>query len=185
MSSITSNLAGARQHLSPLTDESRMPLGHAAADRTLRGGLMRGMLHEVFAVDTAGFGFAAGLARRAAMHKRILWIVQDFSALEHGQVCATGLAEFGIDPTTVLLIRAANATDALRAGVDGLSCAALGAVIIEIPGNPKILDLTTSRRLVLAAQAKGVTALLLRSSAQVEPSAAQTPWDVAATRSPA
>ncbi len=149
----------------------------------LRGGLMRGTLHEVFAADTAGQGFALGLARRAGGTKRLLWIVQDYSALEHGQVSATGLAEAGIDPAGVLLMRAANATDALRAGADALSCRALGAVIVEIPGNPKILDLTASRRLVLGAQTSGVTALLLRSEAQVEPSAAQTRWLVRSARS--
>jgi protein ImuA len=164
--------------LAPAPAESRAPLGHEAADTVLRGGLPRGNLHEVFAADAAGFGFAACLARRAAGTKRMLWIVQDFSALEHGQVLATGLAELGIDPASVLLMRTANATDALRASVDALSCAALGAVIVEVPGQPKILDLTASRRLVLATQSKGVTALLLRSEAVAEPSAAQTRWCV-------
>ncbi|MEJ0028059.1 MAG: hypothetical protein WDN01_18695 [Rhizomicrobium sp.] len=179
-------LAGARQLLTPiLGGPSRClaPLGHGEADRTLRGGLMRGALHEVFAADAAGSGFALGLARRASGTKRFLWIVQDYSALEHGQVSATGLAEFGIDPACALLMRAANATDALRAGADALSCSALGAVIVEIPGNPKILDLTASRRLVLGAQTSGVTALLLRSEAEIEPSAAQTRWRVRSARS--
>ena len=179
-------LAGARQLLTPILGESRRslaPLGHAAADRTLQGGLMRGALHEVFALDSAGYGFAAALARRAGGTKRLLWIVQDFSALEHGQISATGLAEFGIDPACVLLMRAANATDALRAGADALNCRALGGVIVEIPGNPKILDLTASRRLGLGAQMSGVTAFLLRSEAQIEPSAAQTRWCVGTARS--
>ncbi len=179
-------LAGVRQLLTPILGTSRRsltPLGHAAADGALQGGLMRGTLHEVFARDAAGYGFAAALARRAGGTKRLLWIVQDFSALEHGQISATGLAEFGIDPAGVLLMRAANATDALRAGADALSCTALGAVIVEIPGNPKILDLTASRRLVLGAQTSGVTALVLRSEAEIEPSAAQTRWCVRTARS--
>lgn len=163
-----------RQLLHPVLD--RVPLGHGAADRALQGGLARGALHEVFAADAAGFGFAAGLARRVG--GRLLWIAQDFSALEHGQVAATGLAEFGIDPSRVLLMRAANATDALRACADALSCGVLGAVIAEIPGNPKVLDLTCSRRLVLGAQAKGVTAFLLRTGAAIEPGAAQTRWRI-------
>lgn len=189
MSSGVNDLAGARQLLTPLLGESRLeslaPLGHHGADRALRGGLMRGALHEVFAGDASGaaFGFAAALAGRAGGHKRMLWIVQDFSALEHGQVSATGLAEFGLDPARVLLMRAANAVDALRAGADALGCAALGAVLIEVPGNPKILDLTASRRLVLGSQGKGVTALLLRSGARIEPSAAQTRWTVRSARS--
>ncbi len=180
MTSITARLAGARQLLTPILGEGRShaPLGHAGVDRTLRGGLMRGALHEVFTADASGIGFTAGLARRAAGRKRILWIVQDFSALEHGALAPTGLAEFGLDPDMVLMFCAANATDALRAGADALSCGALGAVIVEIPGNPKILDLVASRRLVLGAQAKGVTVFLLRSMAEAEPSAAETRWHV-------
>ncbi len=180
----TKALAGARQLLAPIfggPSRSLAPLGHDEADRMLRGGLMRGALHEVFAADAAGSGFALGLARRAG--GRLLWIVQDYSALEHGRLSATGLAAFGVDPACVLLMRVANATDALRAGADALSCSALGAMIVEIPGNPKILDLTASRRLVLGAQTGGVTALLLRSEAQIEPSAAQTRWRVRSARS--
>ncbi|HEY4942754.1 MAG TPA: hypothetical protein VII56_15100 [Rhizomicrobium sp.] len=185
MDGIAKRLAGARQLLSPLPgqDGARLPLGHDAADAVLRGGLLRGALHEIFAADASAFGFAAGLARRAAGFKRLLWIVQDFSALEQGAVAPTGLAEFGIAPASLLLLCAANATDALRAGADALSCAALGAVIVEIPGNPKILDLVASRRLVLGAQSKGVTVFLLRPAAEVEPSAAETRWLIRSSHS--
>jgi protein ImuA len=181
-----SALHPSRHQISAIASADRAPLGHADADHTLRGGLLRGALHEVFAADTAGFGFAAGLARRTGGRKPLLWIVQDFSALEHAQLSATGFVEFGIDPQSVLMMRAANATDALRACADALSCAALGAVIAEIPGRPKVLDLTASRRLVLGAEAKNVTAILLRSEAAIEPSAAQTRWYVkSAPSSPA
>jgi len=185
MDGTAERLAGARQLLVPILaeGETRVPLGHDAADRTLRGGLLRGALHEIFARDTSAFGFTAGLARRAAGPKTLLWSVQDYSALEHGAVSPTGLAEFGIDPACLLLLRAANATDALRAGADALGCSGLGAVIVEIPGHPKILDLAASRRLVLGAQSKGVTVFLLRPDAQVEPSAAETRWLIGAARS--
>jgi len=183
--STATKLATARQLLTPILgeDRARIPLGHPGADRTLRGGLMRGALHEVFAADPAAIGFTAGLARRAAGPKRLLWIVQDFSTLEQGALAPTGLAEFGLDPGRVLMLCAANATDALRAGADALSCSALGAVVLEIPGNPKILDLVASRRLVLGAQSKGVTAFLLRPMAAAEPSAAETRWLVRAAPS--
>jgi hypothetical protein len=131
----------------------RIPLGHGAADLCLKGGLERGVLHEVFAAishEAAATGFAAGLAARVAARKRLLWIRQDFSALEFGALSATGLLEFGIDPARLLLLCVADAADALRAANDALSCAALGAVVIEIPGKPKILDLMASRRLTLA-----------------------------------
>ena len=74
----------------------------------------------------------------------------------------------------------ADAADALRAANDALSCAALGAVVIEIPGRPKILDLMASRRLTLACAQKTVTAFLLRFNAEPEASTAETRWLVRA-----
>ena len=180
MSDLAQKLAGTRQLLDPILGASKRlgacALGHAGADAALRGGIARGALHEVFAGDASATGFALGLAQRVRAKKKLLWIRQDFSALEHGEISSTGLAELGIDPSCVLLLRAAHAEDALRAGADALSCPALGAVIVEIPGNPKVLDLVTSRRLVLGAQAKGITVILLRPTAQAEPSAADTRW---------
>lgn len=165
----------------------RIPLGHPAADLCLKGGLEPGVLHEVFAGlghEAAATGFTAGLAARMAARKRLLWIRQDFSALEFGELSATGLLEFGIDPERMLLLRVADAADALRAANDALSCAALGAVVIEIAGTPKILDLMASRRLTLVCAQKSVTAFLLRFNAEPEASTAETRWLVRAAASP-
>jgi protein ImuA len=180
MSGTREKLAGARELLDPILGEgrslTRCALGHGDADAILRGGLVRGTLHEIFARDAAASGFAACTAQLVSGAKHILWIVQDFAALEHGELSPSGFAELGIAPAKLLLLRAANAEDALRAGVDALSCTGLDAVVMEIAGNPKILDLVASRRLTLAAQHKNVTAFLLRQGAAVEPSAAQTRW---------
>jgi protein ImuA len=165
----------------------RMPLGHNAVDLCLKGGLQRGVLHEVFASighEAAATGFVAGLASRVAAGKRLLWIRQDFSALEFGDISATGFLEFGLDPLGILLLCVANATDSLRAANDALSCAALGAVVIEISGTPKILNLMASRRLTLACTQKSVTAFLLRFGAHPESSTAETRWCIRATPSP-
>ncbi len=72
-----------------------------------------------------------------------------------------------------------SAADALRAGCDALSCKGLGAVVIEVVGNPKVLDLVASRRLTLAADRSGVSAILLREGACPAPSSAETRWVVA------
>jgi protein ImuA len=165
-------------------DRARVALG--VADECLKGGLKPGACHEVFAVaghETAATGFMAGLAWRIAAGKTVLWIVQDFSALEHGALAATGLVELGIDPSRVLMLRVAHAEDALRAASDALTCAALGAVVIEIVGTPKVLDLTASRRLTLAAAENGVTALLLRFGTEPDASSAETRWLVRAAPS--
>ena len=154
-------------------------LGHAAADLCLKGGLQRGVLHEVFAVpghEAAATGFVAGLAMRAGDAKHLLWIRQDFSALEYGELSATGCMALGLDPERLLMLCAGNAEDALRAANDALSCAALGAVVIEIPGKPKIMDAMASRRLTLACTQKSITTFLLRLAAHPDVSTAQTRW---------
>ena len=164
----------------------RSPLGHGEADLCLKGGLQHGVLHEVFAAighEAAATGFLAGLVMRVLANKHAIWIRQDFSAHEYGELSATGLLELGFDPERLLLLSIANAGDALRAANDALSCAALGAVVIEIPGSPKILDLVASRRLTLAATQKSVTAFLLRFGAQPNTSTAQTRWLVRAAPS--
>jgi len=167
----------------------RMPLGHHGADACLKGGLLMGALHEIFAAETgsegAASGFAAGLAARVAQKRKLLWIRQDYSSLEFGELSATGLLELGLAPQRVLLLRMPDVTSALRAAGDALSCAALGAVIIEIPGAQKKLDLVTSRRLTLAASRKGVSAFLLRFAAEPDASSAETRWAIAPARSSA
>lgn len=178
-----------RQLLQPILNESQSRihrvLGHADADAVLGGGLLLGAAHEIFASDAGASGFAACAAQRVSGTKRMLWIIQDFSALEYGTLAPAGFAELGINPSHLLMLRAANAEDALRAAVDALSCHGLGAVILEIIGNPKVFDLVASRRLVLAAQHKNVTVILLRQGAVAEPSAAQTRWQIRSHRSTA
>jgi protein ImuA len=127
----------------------------------------------------------AGLADRVAASKYLLWIRQDFSALEFGELSATGFLELGLDPARMLLLCVTNASDGLRAANDALSCAALGAVVIEIPGKPKLLDLMASRRLTLACAQKTVTAFLLRFGAQPDASTAETRWLIRAATSSA
>ena len=164
----------------------RTPLGYDEIDLCMKGGLRHGVLHEVFSAighETAATGFVAGLATRVAADKHALWIRQDFSAHEFGELSPTGLLELGLDPARMLLLSVGNSNDGLRATNDALSCAALGAVVIEIPGSPKALDLTASRRLTLAATQKTVTAFLLRFNAQPDASTAETRWLVRAAAS--
>jgi protein ImuA len=167
--------------------QTRVPLGHQGADDTLGGGLPKGTLHEVFAHDSshgaAATGFAAGLGLRLGGLKPLLWARQDFSALEFGELHGAGLLELGLDPDSVILVRAATAAQVLKAAAEGLACAALGAVITEIPAEPKLLDLVASRRLAFAAAQKNVTAILVRLAAEPDASVAETRWKVRAARS--
>jgi protein ImuA len=117
--------------------------------------------------------------------KKILWIRQDYSALEFGELSATGFLELGLDPSRILLLCTARADDAIKGASDALTCSALGAVVIEIPGEPKILDLVTSRRLTLAAAQSNVPAFLLRFGAKPQASTAETRWVIRARASSA
>lgn len=176
--------------LAPDQNHRLAPLGHAAADTALGGGLRLAALHEVYAGGpgdaAAATGFAAALSARVDQTgaRWLLWIRQDFSALEHGELHAAGLAELGLDPARVLMLKVADVADALRATGDALACRGLSAVVIETIGETKLLDLTASRRMALAASERGVTPILLRMNAEPDASAAETRWIVHAGASP-
>jgi protein ImuA len=171
----------ARYGLPP--DRPAIPLGFAAADSVLGGGLRRGAVHDVFAAGWAGGGFAACLAIQAAGAKPLFWIRPDYEALEYGALCAQGILELGGDPQKLFLMRAANAEMALAAAADILACPHVGAVVLEIAGDAKCLDLVASRRLSLLAEESGVTLFVLRQGRHAEPSAAITRWHAASAPS--
>jgi protein ImuA len=160
----------------------RVALGHAAADERLQGGLAPGALHEVFAEagrhNPAATGFAAGVAARLAAGRPQLWVRQDFIAREQGALSLQGLAELGLDPRRVITVQVADVAAALRVAADGLACAALGTVVLDLWGESRQLDLVASRKLTLAAQASGVSCLLLRTAAVPMVSTAETRWVV-------
>ena len=166
----------------------RISLGHAEADVALQGGLAVGVMHEVFAEAgrqcAAATGFVAGLAGRVAPRRPLLWIRQDFCELEAGALSMSGLNELGLDWRCLVTVRTADIEATLRASADALACDALGAVVLEVWGETSKLDLVASRKLTLAAQASGVTALVLRVAASPQPSTAETRWIVRAAHSP-
>jgi len=172
----------ARYGLPP--ERPALSLGVVEADRALGGGIAPGALHEVYAQDWAAGGFAACLAIRAAGTKPLFWVRPDYEALEYGALHAQGLAELGGRPENLFLVRTANAAEALAAASDILASRPVGALLLEISGMPRALDLVASRKLNFAANATGVTAILLREGAERVPSAAQTRWQVSAAPSP-
>lgn len=184
------SLRDAIRHLEAQTmpqQVERVALGHASADATLQGGLLRGALHEVFATETrqsaSATGFAAGLVQRLASHRPIFWVQQDFAEAEAGALSMNGFAELGLDPCRLVLVRVLNAETALKVTADALACDALGAVVCELWGETKTFDLTASRRLTLAAQSSGVSCVLLCTSSQPVSSTAETRWVVRAAHS--
>ncbi|WP_207458985.1 hypothetical protein [Azospirillum sp. SYSU D00513] len=151
-------------------------LGVRDIDRTLPdGGLPLGCLHELGGTDPVHRGAAAGFAAAllagiaACQGKSVLWIVGDRG------LHAAGLAAFGLTPDRLIAARARRASDALWAMEEALRCPSLAAVAGEVEAG----DLTASRRLHLAAESAGTTAiLLLPGTPRRGVSAAMTRWTV-------
>src|SRR5690606_18417246 len=166
---------------------SHFSTGAPAVDGALGRGLARGAMHEIHpqacgdATAAAAFGLA--LALRAAEARPIVWVRQSVIDIEMGGLNGEGLREFGLDPGRVILIRPHAAADVLRAAEEAARCEPLGAVVIEPWGAPKVLDLTATRRLALAAERSGVTLVMVRSGATPTPSAALTRWEISAAPS--
>ncbi len=163
------------------------PFGLAAIDRVLPGGgLARGALHEILGAggdeEDGGLAaaFAAGILARLAMAADgiVLW------CLLRPDLYGPGLAALGLDPARLVLVRARRDAEILWAMEEGLRAPGIAAVVGEIGA----LDPVASRRLQLAAEHSGVTALVLRrwrsgAAAQRErnrPNAAATRWRIAA-----
>lgn len=152
-----------------------LPFGVPELDAGLPdGGLPLGCLHEVAAADPgAGTAFAAGLLARlgAARGAPVLWVVRG------RDLHAAGLPAYGLTPERLIVARAEREVDALWALEEALRCRRLAAVLGEVGR----LDLTASRRLQLAAEAGGVTGLLLQTGEERPgaASAAVTRWRVA------
>jgi protein ImuA len=151
---------------------ARFALGAPGVDAFLGGGLGRACLHEIHAPWSADWSAAAGfslaMALRAASGRPLFWARQDFLEGEAGRLNGVGLAEFGVDPVILSLVRGRDAEAVLRAGVEAARCKSLGAALIEIFGAPRALDLTATLRLARAAEASGVTVFLLRIRAGQE-----------------
>jgi len=160
--------------------------GHKGIDEALGGGLARGRLHDVFADEEdcgAGAGVAAILCLQAGEARPFLWLRMEAAQRKMGRLHATGLGELGIDPASLLLALVPDEAALLHAAGEATRCAGLGALLIECWGPMRKLDLTASRRLMLAAEASGVTVLLLRIGAEPQPGAADTRWRVIAAPS--
>jgi protein ImuA len=151
-----------------------------------RPGLGGAQHSEVFASAREASGAAVALA--LAMdglefgQRSVLW-VQDAAALRlGGRPYRPGLPE----PLRHRLYHVAAKTpeDVLFALEEGVRCRDLAFVIGELAGNPRALDLTSSRRLSLAAEKHGVPLMLVRLDAERDLSSARMRWQVRSAPSP-
>ena len=165
--------------------QAAVPVDDAVAAWPSRG-LARGRLHEVFAAEAgdgpSGAGFALALAV-AARATPILWVRTAAAERHGGRLHAGGLAELGLDAATLLVALVDDEAALLRTAADAARCPGIGTLLVEAWGRSPGIDLTATRRLMLAAEASGVTAVLLRIDAAPVPSAAATRWQVTAAGS--
>ncbi|NBC33870.1 MAG: hypothetical protein GVY13_14445 [Alphaproteobacteria bacterium] len=175
-----------------------LPFGLPDLDAALPGGgLPLACLHDILPGeppggdaphDAAATGFAAALAARLSAlcgDAPVLWLSRS------RDLYPPGLLAYGLTPARLLAGRTDSRADLLWALEEAARSAALAAVIGEgaAPG------LAESRRLQLAAEAGGVTLLLLGRAGRREASAkagrngagttAVTRWEIAAAPGPA
>jgi protein ImuA len=156
-----------------------VPLGIAAIDALLGGGLARGALHEISAPGEAHLAAASGFTLAlAASARHLLWIAEDMALAESGVPYGPGLDPFSCAPERLLTASVANKRDLLWAMEEALRCRAIGAVIGELRHGA--IDPVAVRRLSLAAAESGALALLLRAQPANDSSTAMTRWIVGA-----
>ncbi len=151
------------------------------------GGLRRNALHEVAAADYrdmgAGAGFVAALAARlsdAAPRAPILWCEGPRAPFDAGGLYGPGLAAFGLAPERLILAAPSREAELLWTLEEALKLGAFAAVVGEIDGRAKALDLVATRRLQLAAEEGATPLLLFTGHESADASVAVTRWRIAA-----
>jgi protein ImuA len=131
-------------------------------------------LSELFAATPRDGGWAGFLLAQVEAGKPLLWVQERMAILEAGRIYPPGLG-----CRDLIHVTARDARSALWAMEEGLRCAALGAVIGELWGDPASLDFTATRRLAVAAERSGVPAWLVRLGGAANLSGARMRWRVA------
>ncbi|HEX7855983.1 MAG TPA: hypothetical protein VF503_20050 [Sphingobium sp.] len=156
-------------------------LGAARADEWLGGGLRGDGVHEIFATaddlpNALGFATLLALSSQEATGPEggLLWLRRASKAVPYG----SGLVALGLVPETITLVTLADTRALLGAALDVVRTGATRAVLIELIGRQPLLDLTATRRLVLAAAQTGTFVLIVRADAEPGLSAAHSRWQV-------
>lgn len=152
------------------------------------GGLPLGCWHELVGdgieadLGVAVAGFAGRLAARLAEAGQVVWV------LRRDDLYAPGLAELGLGPHRLIVVRAGSEAETLAALEDALRTRGIAAAVAEA----EAVDLTAGRRLQLACERSGTTALILRrrlygkpsrAREKAEPAVAASRWRIGPARS--
>jgi protein ImuA len=131
-------------------------------------------LSELFAGSPRDGGWTGFLLPQIDRSKPVLWVQERMAVLESGRIYPPGLGAGDL-----IHVEARDARSALWAMEEGLRCAALGAVVGELWGDPQALDFTATRRLAVAAERSGVAAFLIRLGGHANLSGARMRWRIA------
>ena len=159
---------------------SLAPFGQAPDFGAFLAQMAAAPLHELGpanpGAEPAALGFALGIAAAWAGKAGLIWAGEEGVFAEEGAPYPVGLAQYGLDPDTLIVVRASKREEALWAAEQGLS--APGAVVIcALAPRPKPLELKATRRLLLFAERNRSRCILVRPLD--ETSAAWTRWRVA------
>ncbi len=153
-------------------------------DHLPKPGLACGVLHEVVATahgdKPTALGFVLALMASALTLRPgpAVVVISRRALVDFGRPYGHGLRQLGIDTQRVVLVETRTEKDALWALEEALRSEARPAAVAGVTGGG--LDLTTSRRLNLAAAAFGTPLLLLRAGGLGAPTAAATRWRIGA-----
>lgn len=167
------------------TSAALLPSGFTEIDAHLPGGgLVRAGLHEVIGVRGVGHVSASGfslhlLGQAARQDGFVLWCRRTWQP--DGELYAPGVITAGFEgaETRLILVRCDSAEDVLWAMEEALATGTPAAVLGEPGKLPNKSRAQAVRRLQLAAESHGVSALLLLDKETAEASPACSRWRIA------
>jgi protein ImuA len=151
--------------------------------------LPSGLMQEIFADETrdGGGSLAFALAQAQALlgprRPVIFYLQMANDAQSLGVPYGPGLSWFGLDPTSLVIVRTADMTEFLWAAEEITACRAVAAIVADIRGSPKLLNFTASRRLSMRASSSRVSLFMLRYGTRHESSASHLRWRLTPQRS--
>ncbi|MBO6505883.1 MAG: hypothetical protein JJ850_02380 [Kordiimonadaceae bacterium] len=141
----------------------------------------RGWIHELWVPNPKDHGAAMAWALSTLKQggKPLLWVTSQTLMREQGMPYGPGLLHIGHPPEQFIIARTKTHEDGLWALEEAIKSGAFSAVIGELSD----IDLTSSRRLSLAAQNHKAQCLLLMRSAKPPQTVAYSRWRVDAAAS--
>lgn len=169
--------------------DAALNAGYARAPHGQEGGLEKGSVHEFlgeaalsFLLTVLGAPSSPQAASQSAIQQAplsLLWCVADN---RRDRLYGPGLAQAGLDPGRCLIAACRDADEMLWAMEEGLRSGAVDAVVAE---PAKLVSLSASRRLQLAAEEGGAVGLILprpygapSTDALLAPSAVASRWRI-------